>query len=222
VLTGVILTCVTLLWFSAAPASANDSPHAWKEPSSPHFLPVQDKPGKGKFLIAETSLLDPNFSETVVLLIDYDESGAFGLVINRQTDVELTEVFPDMKGLKDREDRIFIGGPVEVRRVFLLVQAEEKPGEAELVFGDVYMSHNVSTLSRMVEQGKKEIRVYAGYSGWAPKQLDAEIARGDWLIVEADVYSIFNKTPSEVWKNLMRGQKIKTVRAKQSYGSGAS
>jgi hypothetical protein len=78
---------------------------------------------KGKFLVASRKLQDPNFKETVVLLIDYGMDGAMGLVINRPSAVKLATVFPDIKELKQRKDTIYVGGPVEVNKMLLLIRS---------------------------------------------------------------------------------------------------
>ncbi len=166
----------------------------------------RELPARGKFLVANRSLSDPRFRETVVLLIDYSSKGATGLIINRPTKVTLAEVLPTMPDLKSRSDVIYYGGPVEGNRILMLIRSGEKPEESGHVFGNVYVSSSRNTLERMIGSHKteKQLRTYAGYAGWIAGQLDWEVSRGDWLIVRADARSIFDSDASGIWRELFR------------------
>jgi putative transcriptional regulator len=161
---------------------------------------------KGKFLVAAKSLLDANFSETVVLLIDYNEDGAMGVVINRPTDVRLSAVLPELKELEKRTDFVYIGGPVDRSQLLLLVRTQQNLEGSIPVFGDVYASVQRSVLRKMMDtpDTKAQFRAYAGYAGWGPGQLDNEVSRGDWHILPADVETIFEKAPDAIWPELIR------------------
>lgn len=176
-------------------------------PAMPEPEPFSDElPARGKFLVANRNLVDPRFQETVVLLIDYSAEGADGLIINRPTKLPLAELLPAVPGLRERADVVYYGGPVEGHRMLMLIRSGERPEESSRVFGNVYVSANKNTLERMIGSRKteKQMRVYAGYAGWMPQQLDREIRRGDWLITSADEGSIFEKKPSEIWRELFR------------------
>ena len=209
---------VIALWFvfvalvPAAPiqAGAQDGLLPVGKPAEP-VLPgpelfTASLPAKGSFLVASRRLVDPRFQETVVLLISYGADGATGVIINRPTEVRLVDLLPSMEGLKDRADVVYYGGPLEGHRMLMLVRSGEKPEESGRVFGDVYFSSSKNTLESMLNAHKtaKQLRVYAGYAGWMPGQLDGEMSRGDWLIVRADARSIFEKKASEIWPELMR------------------
>lgn len=163
-------------------------------------------PAKGKFLVASHRLVDPRFRETVVLLIGYGAGGVTGIIINRPTEVRLADMLPSVQGLKGRADVVYYGGPLEGHRLLMLIRSGKKPDESDLVFGDVYASSSKKTLEAMLIARKtaKQFRVYAGFAGWLPGQLDREMSRGDWLIVSADARMIFEKKPSEIWPELMR------------------
>jgi putative transcriptional regulator len=98
------------------------------------------------FLVASRQLRDPNFKETVVLLIDYGRDGAMGLVINRPSEIKLATVFPDIKELKERTDTIYVGGPVAVNQMLLLVGTPLVPEESQEVTQDVYLSSSWKVL----------------------------------------------------------------------------
>ncbi len=195
---------------------------------SPAFLPLQDSSqsradlAKGKFLVAAKSLLDANFSEAVVLLIDYNEEGAMGVVINRPTDVQLSAVLPEIKGLEKRADFVYIGGPVDRSQMLLLVRTQQMPEGSLPVFGDVYASARRSVLRKMMDtpHTKVRFRAYAGYAGWAPGQLDHEVSRGDWHIVPADAETLFEKAPEAIWPELIRRGAMEWVHRPQPDRSG--
>ena len=170
------------------------------------FHPYSDAlPAKGKFLVASRAIADPRFQETVVLLIGYDDTGATGLIINRPSKVPLADMLVPVPGLKKRSDIVYYGGPVEGHRIIMLIRSPEKLEGADKVITNVYASTSRSLLERMIGEHKtqKQFRVYAGYAGWLPGQLDREVSRGDWHILSADADSIFEKESSGIWRELI-------------------
>ncbi len=169
---------------------------------------------KGKFLVASRRLQDPNFRETVVLLIDYGLDGAMGLVINRPSAVKLVTVFPDIKALKQRKDTIFVGGPVEANKMLLLIRSPRMPEGADEVTAGVYISSSWKVLEGLMKKTAtkdERFRLFAGYAGWAPSQLDFERTRGDWYVLKADAETVFSQNPSELWPELIRRVTAKWV-----------
>jgi putative transcriptional regulator len=164
-----------------------------EQPANP-----QPRLARGKFLVANKSLQDPTFVETVVLLVDYDDNGALGVVVNRPTDVPLTAALPEVDELRKRKDLIFLGGPVARDRMVLLLRAAAAPPQSVQVFDQVYATGSLSALRSSIGHGES-VRAYAGYAGWGPGQLDAEVARGDWLIGPADSKAIFDDPPKGIW-----------------------
>jgi putative transcriptional regulator len=179
----------------------------------PGGLGIREELAKGKFLIAGRRLLDPNFRETVVVLVEYGPGGAMGLVINRPSDVKLSTMFPDIKELKERKDTIYVGGPVAVNQMMLLTRSLKTPEQSTQVIEDVYFSTSWKLLERLMKkEGKNEsYRLFAGYAGWSPSQLDFERTRGDWYVVKADAEMIFSQNPSEIWPELIRRATVKWV-----------
>jgi putative transcriptional regulator len=165
----------------------------------------------GKLLIASQSLNDSNFSQTVVLLINYDQKGAMGLTINAPTEVTLAAAFPDIQGLRKKADPIFRGGPVKQNRMFLLLQADEPIEEAHPVVADMYVSTSRKVLEQVANDhtSKRRWRLYVGYAGWRAGQLESEVSRGDWHILPADAETVFNTPPGEIWPNLIRQGPVK-------------
>ena len=166
------------------------------------------------FLLAAPRLRDPTFAQTVVLLLEYGDTGALGLVINRPTRVSLSDVL--VSPLPNSEGHaVFSGGPVELRRMIALLRSRAAVDGAERLFGDVHASGSMDTLRRVLERDghAADLHAYVGYAGWSPGQLDAEIARGDWIVTPADAESIFDTPPADVWRNLMRRNAGRWVRA---------
>jgi len=177
--------------------------------------PVASVPlSQGTFLVATHDLLDPNFARTVVLLLQYSTDGAMGIVVNRRTDLKLFELLEKIEDLEKLEDSVFLGGPVAPEELLLLVRAQEEPEDSVRVLDDVWVSQSLDLLEQLARKRSKkkgarkksknrtEFRVYAGYAGWAPYQLDVEVARGDWLVVQADGDTVFSDNPPRVWRSL--------------------
>ncbi len=157
---------------------------------------------KGKFLVASRSLQDPNFAETVILIVDYDRQGALGVVVNRPSEVALVEALPQVGELRKRKDVIFLGGPVARDRMLLLVRTRQRPPQSLRVFDRVFASGSLDALRKSMARGDS-IRAYAGYTGWGPGQLDLEVSRGDWYIGPADSNAVFTERPTRMWDDLI-------------------
>ena len=164
--------------------------------------------------MADRQLTDPNFSQTVVLLIEYGLQGAMGLVINRPSNVTLASVFPSIKELKPRKDTLYVGGPVALNQMLLLIGSAEAPEQATQITDGVYISSSWAVLERLMKKtGKDErFRLFAGYAGWAPDQLDLERSRGDWHVIKADADMVFSQNPYDLWPELIRRATVKWVR----------
>lgn len=173
---------------------------------APAAKPAPEGPlARGKFLVASRGLGDPRFMETVILLLDYDWEGAMGLIINRPTGVQLAELFPEIDGLRDRANAAYYGGPVESHRMWLLVRSASPLKESELIVEGVYASASRDMLEGILggKAATPEFRMYSGYAGWGPGQLEGEIARGDWHVTDADAETVFHKAPEDVWPALI-------------------
>jgi putative transcriptional regulator len=203
-----------VLWLGFGTSGRGElGPHShYSRPSAPIPRLVQslDQPEAGTFLIAARGMGDPNFAQTVVLMIDYDAQGAFGLIINRPTRYTLAELWPEITGLEAHS--VYIGGPVFPNRLLFLLRSNNAPQDMRRVIPGVHLGSDELTLKRIIAKGEEGFRTYAGYSGWGPGQLDNEIARGDWHIVPAEKRFIFDSQPDEVWDELI--QRVDTRVAK--------
>jgi putative transcriptional regulator len=146
-------------------------------------------PLSGKLLVAAPRLGDPNFKQTVVLVVHHEAEGAFGLVLNRVGDKRVKDVWARHVHEPCPVDQlIMLGGPVEGPLIAL--HGNATLGEREIVPG-VFFTSDRDLLVAVVAEGKTPLRVYSGYSGWGEGQLDGEVASGDWLVASADGELIF-------------------------------
>ena len=151
----------------------------------------------GKFLVAKPILQDPNFVQTVVLMLRHNDEGAFGLVINRPAQAENVP-FP-----------VYVGGPCPASGLILIhgqsdwLEPEDSEEPEEIAPG-VYLG-NASCLRRIAETEESQtarFRVFAGYSGWGPDQLESELAAGAWIIAPATAQLVFDTSVEELWDHL--------------------
>jgi len=169
----------------------------------------------GTFLVASRDLGDPNFAETVVLLVHYDDQeGAMGLIVNRRSDVSLARVFHDLKEAKGHTEPVYLGGPVEPGGVLALLRSPSKPDEAQHVFADVYLIASKGllekTLAAKVEPNT--FHAFLGYAGWGPGQLEHELELGGWHVLPADAASVFHSNPDSVWPRLIQRTEMRIAR----------
>ncbi len=183
---------------------------SWLAVSSYAFRPLaaqkipQMRPAAGRFLVANRRMRDPRFVKSVILLVRYGEKGALGLIVNQPSGVKLAELIPEAEQLKDRDDTVYIGGPVAQDGMMMMLRAENEPEGAEHVFADVYVSPSRDVLDRLVANGADNFRSYVGYSGWAPGQLDHELERQDWHVTPGDADVVFSPAPASVWDKLIK------------------
>jgi putative transcriptional regulator len=161
------------------------------------------------FLLSMPQLMDPNFSRTVVVLCKHHEDGAFGLVVNRPlvTTGRVT-VNLDPPVSTERELQVWVGGPVEPQRSWVLVGRE--PGQDEELSGmriadDLYLSTSPDLLRRLLDPSPPPLaRLIVGYSGWGPGQLERELEASAWLMSDVDRDLIFNTPAEQLWEAAIR------------------
>jgi putative transcriptional regulator len=174
---------------------------------------AQDVPN-GVVLVTKPELGDPNFRETVVLVTRHPGGGAVGVILNRPTRVPVSQLFPEHDALRGRADRLFAGGPVSPRALVAVFRSSERPDAALRVLADVYLSLDGVFLDGLLRRSDapRELRVYAGYAGWAPGQLEAEIARDDWFVLAPDADTIFRADPATLWREMVRRASARSTR----------
>ncbi|MBI4829393.1 MAG: YqgE/AlgH family protein [Nitrospinae bacterium] len=159
----------------------------------------------GMFLVASPNMADPRFQRTVILLADHGGPGVMGLIINRPTALDLTQLFPDFKGTAGVDSAMHYGGPVSRFLFTMLIRSGEKPppGNAARVFDGVYFTADLSTLFELPAAKNLYARGYLGYAGWGPGQLEAELERGDWVLAPAKAEMVFRSAHETVWNELI-------------------
>ena len=157
---------------------------------------------KGQLLIAVPALLDPNFRRTVVLVGEHNEEGALGLVLNRASTATVEEAVPELTVLVEGAEQVHVGGPVEPSAIVVLGDFVEPEEAGSLVFDSVgFLPAEVDpdTLGEL-----RQARIFAGYAGWGPGQLDGELDEGSWIIEPAITMDVFTLDPEELWSNVLR------------------
>ncbi len=155
----------------------------------------------GTFLYAAPGMGDPNFAETVVLLVSCDKAGALGFVVNRPTRVPLRELLKDVPEAEKSELRFHWGGPVEPSVVHALVRTSWPSGSARRVVGDVYVTRDVADVREALGRpdAAQKVKLLAGYTGWGGGQLEREVRAGAWILEPADARSVFAPEGQDIW-----------------------
>lgn len=161
---------------------------------------------KGVFLVASPDLIGPYFNKSVVLIAEYNHEGALGVIINRPSYISLSKALPDFRGFDGNSGTLFIGGPVSQYLPFMLIRADNAGKNTRHIFDNVFYSMNIEEIIYNIlnKNSKSAVRVYAGFSSWAPGQLEAEVARGSWRVIKADTYTVFDKNSETIWEDLIR------------------
>lgn len=182
--------------------------------------PTQEKlaPAKGVFLVAKDEIGGP-FYRSVVLVLAHGEEGTVGLIVNRTTDIPLSEAMPDLG--EDASYELYFGGPVGLEGLLFLFRSDDPPDEdADHVMEDVYYSGDRDLLEELVdaEVESDELHLFLGHAGWAPGQLDGELARGSWDVVPADAFTVFSKDPDLLWHELSQDSRViaRSMRSRSS------
>lgn len=164
---------------------------------------------QGHFLISGKRLQDPNFCRSVVLMVQHDEDGAMGLIVNRPSSVSVAHALSEHFNLPETEDLVYVGDPVEPAALFILHNAGELDQSEAPVIPGVYVGSSAEVFETVVRQaaqcaGDLRFRIYSGCAGWAPGQLESELARGDWYIIPATADLVLHDDPYQVWDEAMK------------------
>lgn len=161
----------------------------------------------GRLLVAAPALDDPNFERAVVLILDHDEEGALGVVLNRASSVPVRETIADWADLAAVPSVVFGGGPVEPTAVVALGVATPvaTPDTGAAILGRVRLV-DLDQDPVVASDELERIRIFAGYAGWAPEQLEDEIAQGAWFVVDAEPEDVFTEDPVGLWHAVLRRQ----------------
>ena len=156
---------------------------------------------RGHLLISSGGLYDPNFRHTVVLVGEHNADGALGVVLNRALDITVKQAIPPLNDLVPPDELLFQGGPVQTDGAVLLVELEDPDLLHIPAFGSV--GFLVGEVSAEVRPNILRARVFVGYSGWGPGQLEAEMAADTWIIEPAQADDVFTDAPDLLWSRVL-------------------
>jgi putative transcriptional regulator len=177
----------------------------------------------GKILVTPRDSPDPVFAQSVVLLVRYNATGALGLMVNRRTTVPISRALSEVEGAAGHSDPVFVGGPVELDTVFALARTPRKPEGATVVVGDIYFISTKTALEKALGSASNPsgLRIYLGYCGWSPRQLDNEVREGRWYIFNRGEVLAFDAKPATLWTRLI-GQAEERLVLRVPSGTGLS
>src|SRR5579864_192970 len=208
-----------LLWIVAGAALVASTVTAVRRrPFIPAQAPGAPELAAGKILVARRNLLDPNFAQTVILLVQYDEDGTVGLIINRQTKVPLSRLSKEIESAKGKSDPLYAGGPVETSGLLALFRSRTKPEDARHVAGDVYVISTKAALEKTIAAGAapSTFRLYLGYAGWDAEQLEWEIGMDSWNVLPANAGMVFDAHPETLWSRLVEQEGMQIARLSEA------
>jgi putative transcriptional regulator len=165
----------------------------------------QREPAAGQLLVATPMLGDPHFSRTVVYLLEHDGGGTVGVILNRPSHTPVGQVLPDWHDAVSGPAVVFGGGPVQPDGALCLGEVSPGvPGMREVVDG-------VSTVDldgdvAVIAPAARELRVFAGHSGWSPGQLERELEDDAWWVLDGSPADLFSANPKEMWRRVLRRQ----------------
>lgn len=159
--------------------------------------------------MATPNLGDPNFDRTVVLVLEHGHEGALGVVLNRPSELDVAEPLPEWARAAADPAVVFIGGPVAPSAAVCLARLDASQDTAGW---QVVVGQTVGTLDLDADPDEaiprlRDLRVFAGYAGWGPRQLEGEIADGGWFVVDAEAADPLSSAPGDLWAAVLRRQR---------------
>lgn len=173
------------------------------------FTPACRTPAPGRLLVATPELVDPNFARSVALLLDHDEDGSLGVILNRPSPVPVTSVLPAWSASAADPAVLFEGGPVSPDAALAVACVPSTGASDPVGFRRLFATVGVVDLDTPVEvlaPGVTDLRIFAGYAGWGAGQLDGEISEGSWYVVDSVVHDVFSALPGGLWHDVLRRQ----------------
>ena len=174
---------------------------------------------RNRLLVATPPLDDPNFDRTVVFMIEHNDEGALGVVLNRpDPTLDLDDlVDADVTGITDdcfqlwqpfiaEPAQVFLGGPVGLESMIALAAGSPTAAADWQVIGSVFGTVDLSRAPHETAPGVLHVRIFRGYSGWAPGQLEAEISSGGWMVFDSAHDDVYTNAPDQLWRPVVRRQ----------------
>jgi putative transcriptional regulator len=163
----------------------------------------QTEAPNGALLVARPSLIDPNFRQSVVLVTQRPDGSTIGVILNRPTQLDLAPYLPGLPAA-NYKDAVYFGGPVMGRNVFAVLESASPPDSSAFhVLRGIYMTLRIENVARLLESSGSRYRLYVGFSGWGPGQLEGEFLREGWYVLPADEQMVFRRDTRGMWEELV-------------------
>jgi len=177
----------------------------------------QNLPANGLFLIAKPGLIDPNFAKTVVLVTQTEDASTVGVIINRPTALRLSQFLSREFATQNYREPIYSGGPVMRQAIVAVYRTEKVPGAAAFhILKNIYLTMHSDNIKLLLGAPAAQYRLYAGFSGWAPRQLESEFTRDGWFVLPADEAMVFRESAEGLWEELVERAQRRGPRARNS------
>ena len=157
---------------------------------------------RGSLLIAAPTLTDANFLRTVVLITEHTDEGAMGLVLNRPSETLVDEAVPELAEPAGEEAVIYTGGPVQPEALLVLAEFRDREAAAAIVIADVGLVAADAETGDLAETTRRA-RVFAGYAGWGPGQLEGEVQEDAWIVEPPTPAELFAADPDALWSDVL-------------------
>jgi putative transcriptional regulator len=185
--------------------------------SAPAQAPGETPPN-GLLLIARPELADPNFRRTVVLVTQTEDASTLGVILNRPLGAPLQRLLPEEPAAAGYRDRVYEGGPVMRQTIVAVYRSDQAPATgAHHVLRGIYLTAHAGNIRALLADPRRQFRLYAGFSGWAPRQLESEFMRESWHILPADAVTVFRDSTEGLWEELI----LKATKPRPSTGAAA-
>ncbi|MDV6234383.1 YqgE/AlgH family protein [Leptospira ellisii] len=159
----------------------------------------------GKILISNSSIVMDYFNQTVILMVEHDKQGAFGLVLNKRQEAFIGDVIQGVPDHLSKNFPIYSGGPVDPTFISVLHENANMTQPGIEVIPGLFLARSFDTLLELMESASK-FHVYQGYSGWGAGQLEAEMSRKSWVVHEASKDFVLNQDPETTWQEALRSK----------------
>ncbi len=166
---------------------------------------MEQKPQKGKLLISEPFLNDPNFKRTIILLIEKNEEGCIGFILNKPTELKLKDAIEDYP---DFDSTVYYGGPVQLNTLQFIHKAGDIIEGSMDIGNGLYWGGSFEQLKTLIAEGKvkaEDFRFFIGYSGWGEGQLEDEMKINSWIVADSKIEDIFSEEPDKLWREILKG-----------------
>jgi putative transcriptional regulator len=161
-----------------------------------------DESLRGKLLVASPALVDPNFARSVVFITEHNEEGAMGIVLDRPSETLVGDAVPQLNEVADADAPVYVGGPVQPTALVVLAEFSDPEAAAWIVVADVGFASADADMDELPDAVRRA-RVYAGYSGWGPGQLEAELELDSWIVEPPLPKELFPDDPEALWSDVL-------------------